>query len=199
MVCGMTNSLTAETCLGMPPGFQSPCGIIPVPHGPHTLDSAQRPADALDDDAAGVRARQVAAIHALANFYAEHPDVPMPQAVICTSWSYPGDGDEADRVLAVVDLGNRLGSPATETWDEVKVQHVLMQMHGMSVRITSTARLGPVRPRRYIAVPIHFYDFDAAATLCGIGDPDPADYTDADTSAVTCDTCRAKLAEINGG
>lgn len=139
----MTNSLTtAEVCQGMPAGFESPCGIITEPHGPHPLGTAA--ADTLDEDPAGVRARQVAALHALANWYAEHPDIPMPENVICSTWSYSHEGDEADRVLAVLDFARRVGATPTETWDEVKAHHTLMHMHGMAVRIHHTARLAQV-------------------------------------------------------
>lgn len=41
-----TDEGARRLCHGMPAGFESPCGIIPEPHGPHMLDEERRVPDA---------------------------------------------------------------------------------------------------------------------------------------------------------
>lgn len=57
-------------CLGMPPGFSSPCGIYTEPHGPHPLEQPMTR-----------RAQVIASIHALADYLAEHPEHPTPDKI----------------------------------------------------------------------------------------------------------------------
>lgn len=87
----------------------------------------------------GTRQRRIAAIHALAQFYTDHPDEPMPDYVMALTTSWPQQGDELDRVNAVIDFAKRRDAELAESWREVKARLNLLVQDGMDVRIVHSA------------------------------------------------------------
>ena len=87
------------------------------------------------------RLRQIAAIHALAEFYATHPDVPMPTSVVAVHTSSSYDGPEHDRVLAVMEFARTVGTFAQESWSMVSARHTVAIAHGMNVMVRMEALL----------------------------------------------------------
>lgn len=136
-----------QSCLGAPAGYRSPCGEYPSPHGPHGPVAA---ADVAAEEREQVRARQIAAIHALATFYAEHPEEPMPKHILAnhTSWSH--EAPEHDRVIQVLEFAQRHGEQADETWEDVKARHTLTEQDGMRVTLMYVAHLDQRPAHRYV-------------------------------------------------
>lgn len=98
----------------------------------------------------GTRQRRIAAIHALAVFYTEHPDVTMPSFVMAVHGTNPWEGDEIDRVNAVLDFARATGAEVTETWGEVKARLYLSVQDGMNVRIVHSAHIDSRPANRYV-------------------------------------------------
>jgi hypothetical protein len=83
------------------------------------------------------RAAVIAAIHALAEWLAEHPEVPSPQAIELTHTTYQEDEvDEPIRMAAVIDWARANDAKLFESPTAVHAALVIMAapMHG--VRIT---------------------------------------------------------------
>lgn len=95
----------------------------------------------------GERLRQIAAIHALANFYAMNPDVPMPRYVMASRTTMPGDGTEHDRVIEVMEFARHVGAETTEDWHHVSARHTVALAAGMRVFVAISAELAPQQPR----------------------------------------------------
>lgn len=116
-------------------------------------------AQALEMDAApgetaaspGRRARQIAAIYALADFYVTHPEEPMPQSIVAVTHLFSGDGlDEADRVIQVMEFAARHHLKPTESWNDVKARLELLDIEGMGVAVSQIAYITPANPARYV-------------------------------------------------
>lgn len=102
------------------------------------------------EEAERMRARQIAAIHALAEWYARHVDVPMPLQVVAMSYTYPYNGPEAERAAAVLDFAAHVGVKPAETGSELTARHELIVQDGMRVAISHRAGLEDVSARRYV-------------------------------------------------
>ena len=123
----------------MVPGMTQPLGPIE----PSTEQDAVH--------AAQVRAAQIAAIEALADFYRKHPNEPMPTAVRASSYAFTQEGNEVDRVLAVTEFADRHhGAQLSEDWHSVTATHTVAIAAGMSVNIVRTAHLDQPVPHRYV-------------------------------------------------
>ena len=70
--------------------------------------------------AAGDRVRAIAAIHALAEFFVQHPDVPVPTSV--TAYVYTADDAETRRLAEMLGEG-AYGASATQ-FDHTIAEHV---------------------------------------------------------------------------
>jgi hypothetical protein len=138
----MTTQRTT-TCQGVPQVYESPCEI-PGPHGPHGPMAA-----AIEKVAS--RSARIAAIHALADWYAQNPDQPMPVHITASTYTYAHHGPEVERVMAVLDFATRAGVDAEETWESVKARFHLFDQDGMNIYITMSATLEPSSAHRYVS------------------------------------------------
>lgn len=85
------------------------------------------------------RCRQIAAIHALADWYVQHQDEPMPGHIVAVTATYPHQGDQIDQVHEVAEFANRHGVDLIESWTEVKATAELLRQDNMSIRVVRTA------------------------------------------------------------
>lgn len=95
---------------------------------------------AVVDDLAA-RQRKIAAIHALGQWYTDHPDEPMPHYVTAFSRTTQHEGQEVDRVMDVLDFHKRTDATLSEDWYEVTARLELLQQDGMKVSVRRTAAL----------------------------------------------------------
>jgi hypothetical protein len=104
------------------------------------------------------RAAKIAAIHALAQMYADHPDLPMPEAISLHTSIARDAGTEAHRVAEVVFAGElECAGLSLATYGETHSRVTAMRMlpgmwdHGISVALYVAAELD-ARPdaARYI-------------------------------------------------
>lgn len=109
------------------------------------------PADPQAAGTPGDRLRQIAAIHALAHFYACHPEIPMPDYVLAASTSLPSaEVPEHERVLEVMDFAKAVGTEAEEDWSRVHARHTLSLAGGMRVVVRMTAELDRTSGKKYV-------------------------------------------------
>jgi hypothetical protein len=94
------------------------------------------------------RAAKIAAIHALAQMYADHPDLPMPERITLQTTIDRGAGTEEHRVAEVVYAGElECGGIGAATYGETRHTVTAMRMlpgmwdHGLSVALYVTAEL----------------------------------------------------------
>jgi hypothetical protein len=139
--------------------------MTPLEHPPRTLSEIHADGHPVDPDASmedhfppartindglNLRAQKIAAIHALAHFYADNPCVAMPAHVMAFSHTYPHQGDEMARVNDVLYLASATGETATETGDQINARHQIAWIGGMAVTVSATADLTPQAPvKRY--------------------------------------------------
>jgi hypothetical protein len=144
-----THHPAAVSCLGAPAGFESPCGIIAGPHGPHgPLPTTPQTST---EETQQVRARKIAAIHALADWYARTPDAPMPSAVLAYSVTYGHNAPEADRVAQVLAFARVCDVAPKETRSEVATRFNLREQEGMTVTVSMSAVLSDdLSAKRYV-------------------------------------------------
>jgi hypothetical protein len=103
------------------------------------------------DGSIGQRLRKIAAIHAMAHFYATHPEIPMPDYVLAATTSLPSaDVSEHDRVIAVMEFAKAVGAEAEEDWSSVHARHTLSLAGGMRVIIRMTAELDRTSGKKYV-------------------------------------------------
>lgn len=92
-------------------------------------------------DNLAARQRKIAAIHALAQWFTDHPDEPMPHYVTAHSYTSQYEGQEVDRVMDVLDFHKRTDAILSEDWHQVTARLELLQQDGMKVSVRRTAAL----------------------------------------------------------
>lgn len=112
------------------------------------ISTDERAADVVDNLAA--RQRKIAAIHALAQWYTDHPDEPLPQYVSAHSRTTKHDGPEVDRVIDVTTFANRTGASLSEDWYEVRAYLRLLNQDGMQITVSHAATLEQRSAARYV-------------------------------------------------
>lgn len=97
------------------------------------------------------RAARIAAIHALAVFYAAHPDVEAPTSVfaICRTTDLE-EADEALRVAAVLRFAEHFEVEPWETPYNVSASFRLQMGPDFVVRIVREAKINSDQSRRYV-------------------------------------------------
>ena len=107
-----------------------------------STDPGPLPADSLTDAPETIRRRKIAAIHALANWYAAHPQIEMPETVLAyTRRSRHNSGTEFERVMATADFAERTGMQLTDTGTEISARLILHTQDGMRITVSDTAVL----------------------------------------------------------
>jgi hypothetical protein len=87
--------------------------------------------------AAPSRASKIAAIHALAYWLAENPDMPIPDGI--EAYVYLGDDKEADeqtRMAAFASIAGKLGDPVSKSERMHQIKHPLFSTEHNGIAIT---------------------------------------------------------------